>query len=461
MSQYNTGILYLEGRGVQQSYEQAAEYFLLAAEQGNIDAMYNLGIMYDQGLGVEQSCEQAAEYFRLAAAQGNASAQYNLGVYYCQGTGVEQSYEQAAEYFRLAAEQGEVRALYDLGVLYDEGMGVEQSGEQAAEYYRLAAAQGYADAQTRLDALEAKAASEAVAGEDPLLAEAVAAGMHLPEPGDGERLYLGVGEVQGTQQTKLYLAFLLLPDGRSIRWMDLFAEALEVVKDDDGEIHLINSETSTHKDAEISLSPDVTNLTFDADTGMGVFDLRFDGDSATCRMVVAGRCEQPEDSVNGSYRAEAELTLRNLSGEAAREAIDPPTLEQAEEMGMRLPEPETGEALYLGAANVSQAEALYVAFVVTADGQGLRGLTTLVQNMDVTYSTDGKTTHVTSSSQGTDVSGTTEITADMSFGSIRLSGFTLDGDTASAVLHYAYHATSDNLDVPFDPARVAFVSEKG
>ena len=49
------------------------------AEQGDADAQYNLGIMYDEGQGVQQDYKVAVKWYRLAAEQGEANAQYNLG----------------------------------------------------------------------------------------------------------------------------------------------------------------------------------------------------------------------------------------------------------------------------------------------------------------------------------------------------------------------------------------------
>ena len=88
----------------------AAKWFRKAAEQGNTGAQFNLGICYLFGHGVEQDFEEAAKWFRKAAEQGNAEAQFNLGVCYEHGHGVEQDYEEAVKWFRKAAEQGDENA---------------------------------------------------------------------------------------------------------------------------------------------------------------------------------------------------------------------------------------------------------------------------------------------------------------------------------------------------------------
>ena len=49
------------------------------ADQGDADEQFQLGLKYDLGRGVEQSDAKAVEYYQLAANQGHAQAQCNLG----------------------------------------------------------------------------------------------------------------------------------------------------------------------------------------------------------------------------------------------------------------------------------------------------------------------------------------------------------------------------------------------
>ena len=149
-AQNNLGLMYQNGRGVEQSYEKAAEWYLKAAEQGLADAQYKLGVMYKYGWGVELSYEKAVEWVLKAAEQGLVDAQYILGGMYINGAGVEQSYEKAAEWVLKAAEQGLADAQYDLGAMYYYGNGVAQSDEKAVEWYQKAAEQGNARAQYNL-----------------------------------------------------------------------------------------------------------------------------------------------------------------------------------------------------------------------------------------------------------------------------------------------------------------------
>ena len=74
------GVMYDEGKGVQQDYKEAAKWYRLAAEQGDVDAQYNLALVYDQGKGVQQDYKEAVKWFRLAAEQGDVDAQFSLAL---------------------------------------------------------------------------------------------------------------------------------------------------------------------------------------------------------------------------------------------------------------------------------------------------------------------------------------------------------------------------------------------
>jgi len=156
-AQYELGYLYDAGRGVAQSYAEAAQWYRKAAEQGNASAQYNLGTMYDKGQGVTQSRAEARKWYdkafkstKRAAEQGDAQAQYNLGYLYDMGRAVAQSTAEAAQWYRKAAEQGDARAQFSLGAMYDKGQGVAPSAAEAFKWYRRAAELGHVRAQNDL-----------------------------------------------------------------------------------------------------------------------------------------------------------------------------------------------------------------------------------------------------------------------------------------------------------------------
>ena len=53
-----------------------------AAAQGEPNGQYNLGVAYENGAGVQQDYDEALRWYRLAADQGNACAQNAIGLFY-------------------------------------------------------------------------------------------------------------------------------------------------------------------------------------------------------------------------------------------------------------------------------------------------------------------------------------------------------------------------------------------
>ena len=119
------------------------------AEEGAADAQDALGLMYYNGEGVAQDYEEAVRWYRLAADQGLASAQFNLGVMYDRGRGVAQDWDEAVRWYLLAADQGLPAAQYNLGFMYDRGRGVTLDFVEALRWVNLAAARVSADRQQR------------------------------------------------------------------------------------------------------------------------------------------------------------------------------------------------------------------------------------------------------------------------------------------------------------------------
>lgn len=69
-------------------------------------SQFNLGLSYQQGEGVEQDAVEAVRWFELASEQGLAAAQHSLGVCYSNGAGVTRDLERASDLFKLASGQG-------------------------------------------------------------------------------------------------------------------------------------------------------------------------------------------------------------------------------------------------------------------------------------------------------------------------------------------------------------------
>ena len=135
-----------------------------AADQGQADAQCSLGAMYSEGRGVPQSYKEAAMWYRKAADQGHGDAQKNLGAMYDQGQGLPQSDKEAVVWHRKAADQGQAEAQYNLGNRYLMGQGVPKNIAKALSWFRKAAAQGFPAALDRVAELEAMLPSPAEMG---------------------------------------------------------------------------------------------------------------------------------------------------------------------------------------------------------------------------------------------------------------------------------------------------------
>ena len=125
-AQNGLGVMYYTGEAISKTQsghvlnndpELAAGWFSRAAEQGYADAQFNLGLMYVNGEGVEKDVVQAVELFKKAAEQGHVDAQNNLGAMYFTGEGVERDEQKAVSWFEKAAAQGNADAQANLDAI--------------------------------------------------------------------------------------------------------------------------------------------------------------------------------------------------------------------------------------------------------------------------------------------------------------------------------------------------------
>ncbi|GMQ99203.1 MAG: hypothetical protein BMS9Abin18_0019 [Zetaproteobacteria bacterium] len=85
----------------------AATLFQQAAEKGNRRAQYQLGLLYARGDGVQKNLVKAREWLRKAAMQGHPKAQFYLGQMYVFGDGGEKDNVKATTWFWLAKTLGD------------------------------------------------------------------------------------------------------------------------------------------------------------------------------------------------------------------------------------------------------------------------------------------------------------------------------------------------------------------
>ena len=183
-AQFNMGIYCLQGQGVTRDFDRAYEWMQKAKENGDTDAdgilasienVRALREKAEQG-DLEAKAELAGtlmtmkgkENFREsvalaqeAAASGSLKAMWIMGLAYDHGRGVEQSYEKAFRWYLKAAEAGHAPSQANLACLYARGDGVEKDMTKAEEWVRKSAAQGDPDGLRLLRNIDEQAAMDA------------------------------------------------------------------------------------------------------------------------------------------------------------------------------------------------------------------------------------------------------------------------------------------------------------
>ncbi len=76
------------------------------ADKGDAQAQYELGLMYELGMGVNKDLDQAFAWYQKSANQAYAKAQYNLGIFYALAKSVDKDIEQSKHWIRKANENG-------------------------------------------------------------------------------------------------------------------------------------------------------------------------------------------------------------------------------------------------------------------------------------------------------------------------------------------------------------------
>jgi TPR repeat protein len=143
------------GDGLDQDVIMAAQLYQVAAELGNIEAQNWLGYCFEHGIGVETNDQSAFEWYRRSADAGHAPAQNNLGLLYLTGRGTERSLLRAFEYFEKSSGQNDSWGLNNLAGMYEMGWGVAKDTRRALELYGQAVEAGNKAAQENFARLSA------------------------------------------------------------------------------------------------------------------------------------------------------------------------------------------------------------------------------------------------------------------------------------------------------------------
>lgn len=115
---------------------QALNYFLLAADMGDAEAMAYAGYMYINAVGMDSpDYGQARACLERALEQDNTMAMYLMAHVCLQGLGMEPDVEKGLEWLEKAAEHGSRDAMSELGYMYAMGTGGVEADRRKAEYW--------------------------------------------------------------------------------------------------------------------------------------------------------------------------------------------------------------------------------------------------------------------------------------------------------------------------------------
>src|ERR1035441_3080473 len=126
---------------------KGCDLFRRAAEQGYAPSQYDLGYCYESGKGVEQSYPTANQWYEKAANQGHVDAQYKLGHSYRTGRGEKIDLPTALAWYKKAGESGDADGLNNVGWMYSTGQGTPVDQAEAYLWFLKAAQHGNAGSQ--------------------------------------------------------------------------------------------------------------------------------------------------------------------------------------------------------------------------------------------------------------------------------------------------------------------------
>lgn len=140
--------------GFETDLAKAVDFFMLAAQMGNPDAMVHLYGTYSAGMGVARDKAKALAYLQSAVDAEYPPALLVMGAEFMSDPdGSPDKKRQGAALFLKAAEKGDPMAQLMYGTCCEQGIGAEKNLSEAAGWYRRAAKAGSVQANEALKKL--------------------------------------------------------------------------------------------------------------------------------------------------------------------------------------------------------------------------------------------------------------------------------------------------------------------
>ena len=146
--QYRIGKMFCYGRGTEQDYEKAFEWFERSAKQKNKFAQFSLANLYYYGSGVKKDLSQAFLWYQRSSSQGQPYAAYSIAQMYRYGEYVTKDNDTAQRYYQQALsaflkiesdDMANDDLFYKLGQMFKLGLGTDSDVTKAIEYFRCSA----------------------------------------------------------------------------------------------------------------------------------------------------------------------------------------------------------------------------------------------------------------------------------------------------------------------------------
>lgn len=144
------GEMYMDGEGVEQSYDKAIKYLERANEiDTDRNVIKRLATCYIKTQPIPQNDDKIYALFKKVS-RDEATINSNIGLMYYKLHDVPNHFKKAFEYFSKAAEFDEEKALFCLGYMYEFGEYVAVDKSKAFEYFLKAAQLGETSSQFHL-----------------------------------------------------------------------------------------------------------------------------------------------------------------------------------------------------------------------------------------------------------------------------------------------------------------------
>lgn len=131
---HRLGEVYSDGT-VKVDDTRASDYFLEAAERGEVASMFAIAGRLAVGTGIDKDEVAAFNWYEKAANRGHIKATIRLAIGYSSGKGVERNAARAFKLFNQAAEDDDMEAIANLAVCHARGLGTSVNEEESARLY--------------------------------------------------------------------------------------------------------------------------------------------------------------------------------------------------------------------------------------------------------------------------------------------------------------------------------------